>query len=304
MKHVFIINPMSGASNQSENTIAEISKLHYIDSEIYVTKEKRDATRFVKEYVKNHSDEETRFYACGGDGTINEVVSGLVGANKSLFSMTCYPVGSGNDYVKIYGGKERFSDLNKLVKAKNKLVDVIEVNRGEGYSINVINYGFDSNVVKVMEKIKRNKNTTNEKAYRSAVFQCLTKCRRNLGETTVGNEKLNDKEFLLCTIANGQYVGGQFKCAPHSKCDDGLLEVCIVRPVSIIKFLQLLKPYTLGQHLDSKKFKKYIKYRQTNETIVVDGPKDFCICLDGELLYGEHFVLKQLKHAVNFAVPE
>lgn len=305
MRHIFIINPMSGSFNQSETTIAEISKYHYIDSEIYVTKSKKDATRFVKEYIKNNPDEETRFYACGGDGTINEVMAGLVGADKSLFSMTCYPVGSGNDYIKIFGGKEKFMDMKKLIEAKNKEVDVIEVNQGEYYSINVINFGFDCNVVATMERIKRNKNTTNEKAYKKAVFQCLIKCRHNEGIVKVGEEQLNEREFLFCTVANGQYIGGQFQTAPKSICDDGLLEVLMIKPVSVIKFLSLLKPYTNGKHLDgSRAFKNILTYRRTDEVVTVTGPKGFCICLDGELAYGEKFVLKNMKHAVNFAVPE
>lgn len=304
MKHVFIINPMSGPSNQAEKTEEEINKLHYIDSDIYVTKKKKDATRFVKEYIKNNPDLETRFYACGGDGTINEVMQGLIGADKEMFSMTSFPVGSGNDYIKIFGGKDKFLDLNKLVKSENKLVDVIEINHGEAYSINVVNFGFDSNVVMHMERIKRNKNTTNEKAYKKAVFMCLTKCRHNIGETFVGKEKMNESEFLFGTVANGQYIGGQFRCAPRSICDDGYLDVCIVKPVSIPRFLTLLGPYTRGEHLDKKSFKKILKYRRTNEEITINGPKGFCICLDGELLYGEKFVLKIIKHAVNFAVPE
>jgi diacylglycerol kinase (ATP) len=304
MKHIFIINPMSGPSNQSKDIIQEINKLHFIDSDYYVTTAKKDATRYVKEYIMNHPDEETRFYACGGDGTINEVASGLVGSDKSLFSMSVYPVGSGNDYIKIFGGKEKFMDMKKLVEAKSRPVDVIEVNQGEAYSINVINFGFDCNVVATMEQIKRNKETTNEKAYKKAVFKCLFKDRHNLGRVKVGEEYLNEKEYLFCTIANGQYIGGQFKTAPRSVCDDGLLEVTMIKPVSVIKFLTLLGDYTAGRHLDSKKFKKILTYRQTKDIVTVTGPGKFCICLDGELQWGEKFVLKNLKHAVNFAVPE
>ena len=304
MKHIFIINPMSGSHNQSEETKESINKLHYIDSDIYVTKERKDATRFVREYIRNNPDVETRFYACGGDGTINEVMQGLVGADQKLFSMSCYPVGSGNDYIKIFGGKEKFLDLDHLVKAQNRLVDVIEVNHGEAYSINVVNYGFDSNVARTMEKIKREKNTTNEKAYMSAVFSCLLKCRHNKGDTFIGEEKITGKEFLLATIANGQYVGGQFKCAPKSICDDGYMDVCIVKPVSILRFLSILIPYTKGMHLDMKSMKKIVTYRRTAEEITITGPEGFCICLDGEMMYGERFTVKILKQAVNFAVPE
>jgi diacylglycerol kinase (ATP) len=303
MKHVFIVNPMAGASNQIESTIAKIKELD-VDYEYYITTKKADATTYVREYIKNHPQQETRFYACGGDGTINEVVSGLVGADKSLFSMTCYPVGSGNDYIKIFGGKDVFMDLKNLVKAKNHEVDVMNVNHGEGYSINIINYGFDCNVVKIMEQIKRNKDTTNEKAYMRAVIRSAFKCRHNLGETSINHEKMNDKEFMLATIANGQYVGGQFKCEPKSICDDGLLDCMVVRPVSLIKLLTLLNLYKEGKHMETKRFTKIMQYRRTDGIVEINGPEGFCICLDGELLFGTHFEIENMKHAVNFAIPE
>ena len=304
MKHVFIINPMSGAKDQSQDIIQEINKCHFIETSYYITKGKKDATRFIKEYIANNPYEEARFYACGGDGTINEVASGLVGADKTLFSMSVYPVGSGNDYIKIFGGKEKFMNMKSLATAKNRLVDVMEINKGDYYSINVVNFGFDCNVVATMEKIKRNKNTTNEKAYKKAVFECLLHCRHNEGIINVGKEQLNEKEFLFCTVANGQYIGGQFKTAPRSVCDDGLLEVTMVKPVGVLKFISLLKPYTKGEHLDNKKFNNILTYRQTQEHVVVKGPEGFCICFDGELAYGSTFEIKNLKHAINFAVPE
>lgn len=303
MKHVFIINPMAGPSNQVEAATKAIEELN-VDKEIYVTKAKKDAIRFVKEYIITHPNEKIRFYACGGDGTINEVASGIVNQNTSLISMTAYPVGSGNDYIKIYGGKDKFTDLNKLVNAKEKIVDMFEVNNGEGYAINVINYGLDCNVVKIMEQIKRNKNTTNEKAYRKAVFRSIFGCRHNKGVTYVNGEKMNEEEFLFCTIAHGQYVGGQFRCSPKSIVDDGLYDFICIDPVSIFRVPFLIGPYTKGQHLEKKSFKKIMRYRRGDGPIVVDGPEGFCICLDGELLFGTHFDIKILKAAVSFAIPE
>ena len=302
MKHVFIINPMAGPQDSHLLVEEEVKKLN-IDYVIYITKGPKDATEYVRNYIKEHN-EETRFYACGGDGTINEVASGLVGGDNSLFSMTNYPIGSGNDYIKIFGGMNVFTDLSKLVKADSRPVDIMEVNDGLGYSINVINFGFDCNVLKIMEKIKRNKNTTKEKAYTTAVMRCVIGSRKNEGELIVDGETLCDKYFCLCSIANGQYYGSQFKTAPRSVCDDGLLDVWIIKPVSILTLLSVIGKYKNGEHLDDKKVSKLLKYRQTSGEIIIKGPEGFCVGLDGELYFGTEFKVKNLKHAIRFAVPK
>ena len=302
MKHVFIINPMAGPEDAHLQVEEQVKKLN-IEYIIHVTTGPKEATSYVRNYVKEHN-EETRFYACGGDGTINEVASGLVGADTSLFSMTNYPIGSGNDYIKIFGGMNVFTNLEKLVTAKVRPVDVMEVNEGLGYSINVINFGFDCNVLKIMEKIKRNKNTTKEKAYNTAVLRCVIGSRKNEGELIVDGETLCDSHFCLCSIANGQYYGSQYKTAPRSVCDDGLLDVCIVKPVSILTLVSIIGKYKAGKHLDDKKVSKLLKYRQTSGEIIIRGPEGFCVGLDGELYFGREFRVKNLKHAIRFAVPE
>ena len=63
-----------------------------------------DAINFVKRRC-SENEEDTVFVACGGDGTLNAIVNGAIGFNNAL--VTCYPCGSGNDFVKIYGGKEK-----------------------------------------------------------------------------------------------------------------------------------------------------------------------------------------------------
>lgn len=303
MKHVFIINPMAGPQDSHLLVEKQVKELN-IDYLIHVTTAPKEATSFVREYVKNNPDEEVRFYACGGDGTINEVATGLVGADITKVSMTNYPIGSGNDYIKIFGGANVFTDLSKLVEAKAQPVDIMEVNDGLAYSINVLNFGFDCNVIKVMEKIKRNKNTTKEKAYNAAVLRCVIGSRRNEGIVICDGEQLNKSHFCLCSIANGQFYGGQYKTAPRSRCDDGLLDVCFIKPISILTLAMVIGKYKKGLHLDDKKLEKIIKYRQTGGLIEIKGPEGFCIGLDGEIYYGTEFKVKNIRHAISFAVPE
>ena len=104
MKYVFIINPHAGEADNEEKIRREAEGIE--GCEFYVTKSVGDATEFVRNWCKDHAGEAVRFIACGGDGTINEVFNGAVGQKNA--SVTCYPCGSGNDFVKAFGGAEAF----------------------------------------------------------------------------------------------------------------------------------------------------------------------------------------------------
>ena len=140
MKTVFIVNPKAGAGDAEAKIREEIAKLPNSDEcSVYVTKGVGDATRFVEELCGSEHGG-LRLIACGGDGTINEVFSGAVG--KENVTVSCYPCGSGNDFVKCFGGAEAFSDIARLVDAEAKPLDVLKV--GDRYSFNVTNFGFDT----------------------------------------------------------------------------------------------------------------------------------------------------------------
>ena len=121
MKHIFVINPVAGTID-STGVIKEAvsNKFNSEDCVIYVTKKPLDAWRFVRDYAAAHPDESLRFYACGGDGTLNEVVNGAVGFQNA--AVGCYPSGSGNDFLKYFGKKKDFLDLDALVDGE--IVDI------------------------------------------------------------------------------------------------------------------------------------------------------------------------------------
>ena len=116
MRYIFVVNPHAGEADLTEKIRASVVRLPAAeDCDVYVTKGPGDATKFVKDWCAMHPDEAARFIACGGDGTVNEVFSGAAG--KEHVSVTCYPCGSGNDFVKAFGGAERFLDIPALLRA-------------------------------------------------------------------------------------------------------------------------------------------------------------------------------------------
>ena len=127
---------------------------------------------------------------------------------------------------------------------------------------------------------------------------------KNACHVKVDGEEINpDGKILLCTIANGQYVGGSFRCAPRSLDNDGLLEVCLVKPLSHLTFISLIKVYTEGTHLDDPRFAKLLEYRR-GKKIEIDAPEGFIYSFDGELIPQNHFTVEVVPNAIRFAVPK
>lgn len=298
MKHIFVVNPAAGTADSTESirdTLAAYDgKLEY---EIYVTSGEKDATAFVKSRVAEGG--ELRFYACGGDGTVNEVASGLVGAKNA--SLAVYPVGSGNDFIKYYGTRDDFLDLDGLIEGEEEAIDVIRV--GDRYSVNVCNFGFDTTVARTMIAVKHKKIIGGKRAYVTGVVTAVIKAMKNKCEVYADGEKLNEEKLLLCTVANGKYVGGAFCCAPRSVNDDGFLEVCLVKPISRFKFIKILPVYTDGKHLDDERFRDDIIYRRAKKVEVV-APEGFCISLDGEIVENNRFTAEVVEKAIRFVVPK
>ena len=298
MKHVFIINPVAGFEN---SFLALSNKLkafkNKYDINVYVTSSIKDATEFTHDFCATHKGEDIRFYSCGGDGTLGEVVNGI--AEMENTSVTCFPCGSGNDFVKSVGGKDRFLDLESLFNAENKKIDLISIN-GEVYSLNVINAGFEAKVCKVANSLRGK----SKKPYLRGIISALFKGMKNKIFVEVDGEILNeDGTLLLSTFANGGFVGGKYNCAPKFVLDDGLMEVCLVKPVSIFTFLKLIKKYERGEHLDSPKFRKLVKYKRA-KCVRLYSDNEFDLCVDGEMLFGREFKLEVNKKALNFAIPE
>ena len=299
MKHIFIVNSVAGEHSCLEEVKKAIAnESEAIDYELFTPNSAKDNVSQIKEYLEAHPDEEVRFYACGGDGTLNKVASGIYGYPNASLAVLAY--GSGNDYIKYYADLKAFRNVENAMHGTEKRIDIMQVNGR--FAINATHFGLDSVVAKVMHKIRRYPIIGGKMCYPIAVLRAFLTGMRTKCTVYADGEKLNDGKICLCTIANGKYVGGSYKCAPRSLNDDGWLEVCLIKPISRIKFALLKKYYTNGTHLDNPKFKDIIVYRRAKQ-VVIEGGKGFCVSLDGEILQGKRIVVENKRQAIRFVVP-
>ena len=304
MKYIFIINPFAGPRNAEEFIRNEVSKAlanttQEYEIEFYVTTAPGDATEFVSKYADEHPNLDVCFIACGGDGTVFEVTNGIVGRDNAY--MCVYPCGSGNDYVKYYGGREPFFDILGIFEGSVRDVDVMKV--GDKYSINICNFGFESAVADCISSVKRLPVIGGKNSYYTGIAKAIFTSMKNKCKVYADGELLNpDGKILLCSLGNGAYVGGSFNCSPKSDNTDGLMEVCLVKPVSIMRFVSLIPYYENGTHLESDKFKDILIYRRA-KNVTVEASNGFKICLDGEIEKCAGATVENIPGGIHFIVP-
>ena len=301
MKYVFVINPHAGEVNAEAAIREAIETSEHKDScEVYLTRGVEDATVFVREYCEKHPEEAVRFIACGGDGTLSEVFNGAVGHDNA--EVSCYPCGSGNDFVKAYGGAEKFFDIDRVIKAKAEKIDLLKV--GDRYSNNVVNFGFDTTVAITVNEGREKTGNAGKSLYTKGIVKALITSMKNRFKVYADGELLNPEGVsLLCTLSNDRYVGGSFCCAPLAELNDGYMEVCLVRPISRLRFISLIGVYTRGEHLNNPKFADIIVYRRAKK-VKVEAPEGFAFSLDGEIIHQNRFTVEVVPLAVKFAAPE
>ena len=317
MKHLIVLNNSAGAQKQIDDFKNQVDEAFKgLDYEIYITPAPRAVIPFLKEYLTKNKKETVRVYACGGDGTIHEVVNGMVGYKNAELAIMA--LGTGNDFVKIYAktndydeivkgkaGENRFKNFTNLINGTVEEIDLSKLT-AEGheeawYSINVINFGFDAIVgVKGNEnKLKGKKNPYGP----AAIIPAILAGRFNNIIIKADGEQLNKKKMLLGSLGQGQWVGGQYHAQPHSDNKDGLIDVMMLKCMSLAKLMiAYFTPYTKGQHLDSEKLMKKIVYRRA-KVVEMESKKPFNVCVDGEILKSDHYRVEVMPKALKFVVP-
>ena len=319
MKHLIIINPKAGKVEESTTLLQEVNDAFKgLDFEIHQSQGPREVIDFLPKYCEQNKNDTVRVYACGGDGTIHEVANGL--ANCKNAELAIYPIGTGNDFVKIYAkteeydeivknkvGAKRFLSFKDLINAKASPIDLSEVT-GETlekpwYSINVVNYGFDA-IVGAKGNENKLKGKKNPYGFTQAILPAILHGRFNKIEVYADGEKMNEKKLLLSSVSQGQWVGGEYHASPKSNTSDGLLDVIVVKTMGFIPMMaKFFGAYQHGTHLDNPKLAKKVFYKQAKEVKIV-APESVQICVDGEMLSGKEFTIRCLPGALKLAIPE
>lgn len=301
MKYHFIMNPSAGKGNQLsvfEDKIREICEKEGLDYDIHVTKGVGEATLYVKDILSSDNALH-RFYAFGGDGTFSEVVNGVFSYENAEVGLI--PTGTGNDFCKNFTEKSNFFDIEKQLNGKSEKIDVLKYN--DKYCVNMLNIGFDCNVVCNTLNIKKNRFIPNKLTYVAALVVTLFKSLYSHQKITVNGETIVDRDILLTAIGNGSFYGGGFHATPYASLTDSTLDISIVEKISRLKFISLVSSYKKGTHLKTKAGKKCVSYiRATSLKMEFDTPTK--ICVDGEIETASTIDISVIPRGISFIIPK
>lgn len=295
MRHLFIINPAAGKKNTTAQLEALLEKLSFPHEVVYTTGE-GDALRFTREAAR--SGEPVRVYACGGDGTLNEVVNGAAG--HSHVAVTNVPKGTGNDFLKIFGPDYRalFYDLEALAAGPETPFDLIDCNGKLG--IDVVCAGVDARIAADVHRYKDWWFVSGIGAYILSLLENIffKGIARSI-TVHMGEIRWEDRPASLLCVCNGRYYGGGFMPVGDAMPDDGVLDMLLVRKVSLLTFLRLVGKYAKGLYQQYPEL--ILDYRGQEASFSAEEP--ITVVVDGEVMRDNTFTVRLSEKKVNFFYP-
>ena len=300
MKHIFIINPRAGRKNGAAHLMDQIEALrrvHNLTCETVLTGRQGHAEEVARRAAE--SGEAVRLYACGGDGTLNEVLNGAAGADRA--EITVVPTGTGNDFLKNYGEDAvRFEDLEQLWNGPGHDLDLIEC--GGRLAATIACVGLDARVADDVHRFSKVLPVSGKMAYLVSAGANFCKSTGQRMMITCGAQATIGEYAMVC-VCNGRYYGGGSMPVPEARMDDGVLETILVKNVPKRTFARLFPAYSAGEYWKFPHIARMVTSRQVVIT-ASPGEADIVTCLDGESLRSREVRLVLAEKRVNFFGPK
>lgn len=294
MKLQFIVNPASRTGRGIEiwKEAEKVLKGSEIPYEVYFTKRAGHATELAGKLTEDEGKH--KIIALGGDGTVNEVLNGIVRLEDTVFGYI--PTGSGNDFA---AGMDLPTDamtaIEHILEEKSLLqmnVGIVETEDGEKRRFGVsCGMGWDAAICHeaVASKMKRllNKIKLGKLCYVGIALKQIAGFKKIPMEVLIDQrEPIQLDQTYFTAVMNGPYQGGKLKLCPDADWSDDLLDVCIVGDISKLKLLCVLPTAYVGLH----RLFKAVQIKR-GEKIILRGRKALPVHVDGEN-FGYHQEIK------------
>lgn len=291
MRYLFILNPAAGKQDCTVQLIPQLQQAAVragIPADAvatckteYAGHAKALARAAAEEAAK--AGEQLHIWTAGGDGTLVEALTGVQGfANAAV---GCLPYGSGNDFLRTYGTRAEFTDLDAQLAGGEVTIDLLETSLG--LSATICAAGLDAQVAYGIPKFRRIPLCGGEVSYLLSIVEQLCGHIGRRVTFTIDDEELT-VDCLMCAICNGRAYGGGFLAAPEADPADGWLDVMIVRRVGRLTIAKLLGMYKSGRHFVNgqltEEAKPYFLYRRARRVALrpADGRGPIVATADGE----------------------
>jgi diacylglycerol kinase (ATP) len=258
--------------------------------EVEFTRGPRDAERIVREGVRAGVE---RVIVAGGDGTLSEVVTGLLSADLGGYAkIGILPLGTGGDFIRTLGVPNRIdAAIEQLVDGEIRTIDAgrvsyraIDGREADRYFANVASLGLSGLVDELVNQ--SSKILGGRVSFLIGTIRGLIRYRRESVSIRVDDELVFEGPLVLAAIANGEFFGGGMRVAPNALLDDGRLDWVVVPELSnnlLLSRLRIVCKLALlyrGSHI----FDRQISHGRGRVIEVQASTDRVCIEVDGELL--------------------
>jgi diacylglycerol kinase family enzyme len=253
---------------------------------------------------------------------MNEVLNGIMSGDPEKSELAVIPTGTGNDFVRNFGGSKPFLDVEAQMTASTVKVDAIRYKveipdsmpdseadasqlwpLSEGYALNMFNSGFDANVVERTGRIKKRPLMSGTLAYIGGVLGELATLKGVDMTLTVDGEEKYSGPVLLTGVANGRFSGGGFDGMPQARTNDGYMDILLAHTMTRRFFLSIIKKYHDGTHFGDPRVEGVIwHYRCKTAELKPEIP--VTLAIDGEVCTISSGSFEICPNVVNLVLPD
>lgn len=274
MLHAHIVlNPAAGrgAAGRARDTVTRAFRAQGWTVELLITERPGHATELAREAATAGA---RHVIAVGGDGSVHEVANGLLQAGTETL-LGVVPIGSGNDFAKLLGVFRHSPEraVARVVTAQRRRFDVGKV--GDEWFVNSMGFGFGPAVVRLR----------NGMSHLTGFLSYLVPILRAFGSFTPPQfdiraaELRESQPMMMVEVCNGTTAGGSYRFAPEADPADGRLDVCLIRQVSLPRFLLAIPRVIRGTHGTMKE----VTIFRTSSVSIRTPSVPLVLHLDGEL---------------------
>jgi YegS/Rv2252/BmrU family lipid kinase len=250
-----------------------------VNYEMAITKCAGDAIRLGREAASSSHD---RVVAVGGDGTLGEIINGLLEAGEVRKAIGLLPLGRGNDFARcVPVPLSAEQAVNNLLRAEPKPIDVIRFECADNktprrHFVNLCSIGFPANVAEAVESYGRNVGGT--WPYVRGLVSCLRRWENFEGSIELNGEQI-DTHLFTVNVTNGRFYGGGMYASPKARIDDGLLDVTIMEGLSTLEIFRYMPNNYSGRFDSIGKIRMLV-----GNKVRVTTPRPALVQVDGDVV--------------------
>lgn len=302
-----VVNPVAGKGKGLTDwpLISKLLRDYHVAFDFVFSEKKFHAIELAVEAI---SKGYRKIIVVGGDGTIHEVVNGIMiqqAIPSTEVLLAVIAVGTGNDWIRMFGIPRRYTDaIRAIVEECSFMQDIARVSYSKSnfqqqrYMANVAGLGFDASVNKYYNRLKDNGRKGNW-IYKWGMFKVILGYKTPRMKVVVDGQKIGDMPIFSSTIGIGKYNGGGMLQMPEAVADDGLLDVTLIRKMPKLKVLSKFRSLYNGKIYQIPKISHH-----RGRKIRIESFPESAIEVDGEALGYSPFEFEVIDRAICVVVSE